>query len=119
MGGLIGSDFLTKVNPVGTGSLSLNGMAESDSGAFSVELGENTNAQGRASMAVGSNTVATAEDSFVCGRYNIIDQDNTVIFNTEKNPELEDSPFASHRFNVIRNKKKYRLNAYTSSSMST
>ncbi|MGN1029811.1 MAG: hypothetical protein ACI4P7_06935 [Bacilli bacterium] len=81
MGGLIGSDFLTKIDPVGTGSFSLNGMAESDSGAFSVELGENTNAQGRASMAVGSNTVATAEDSFVCGRYNIIDQEgNKYVF---------------------------------------
>ena len=81
MGGLIGSDFLTKVNPVGTGSFSLNGMAESDSGAFSVELGENTNAQGRASMAVGSNTVATADDSFVCGRYNIVDQEgNKYVF---------------------------------------
>ena len=81
MAGLTGSDFLTKVNPVGTGSFSLNGMAESDSGAFSVELGENTNAQGRASMAVGSNTVATADDSFVCGRYNIVDQEgNKYIF---------------------------------------
>ena len=81
MGGLIGSDFLTKVNPVGTGSLSLNGMAESDSGACSVELGENTNAQGKASMAVGSNTIATADDSFVCGRYNIVDQEgNKYIF---------------------------------------
>ena len=46
MGGLIGSDFLTKVNPVGTGSFSLNGMAESKSGVRSVELGENTNARG-------------------------------------------------------------------------
>ena len=81
MGGLIGSDFLTKVDPVGTGSLSLNGMAESDSGARSVELGENTNARGQASMAVGSNTVATADDSFVCGRYNIVDQEgNKYIF---------------------------------------
>ena len=81
MGGLIGSDFLTKVNPVGTGSLSLNGMAESDSGARSVELGENTNARGKASMAVGSNTIATADDSFVCGRYNIVDQEgNKYVF---------------------------------------
>ena len=80
MGGLIGSDFLTKVNPVGTGSLSLNGMAESDSGARSVELGENTNARGKASMAVGSNTIATADDSFVCGRYNIVDQGNKYVF---------------------------------------
>ena len=80
MGGLIGSDFLTKVNPVGTGSFSLNGMAESDSGARSVELGENTNARGKASMAVGSNTIATADDSFVCGRYNIVDQGNKYVF---------------------------------------
>ena len=81
MGGLIGSDFLTKVDPVGTGSFSLNGMAESDSGARSVELGENTNARGKASMAVGSNTIATADDSFVCGRYNIVDQEgNKYIF---------------------------------------
>ena len=81
MGGLIGSDFLTKVDPVGTGSLSLNGMAESDSGVRSVELGENTNARGKASMAVGSNTIATADDSFVCGRYNIVDQEgNKYIF---------------------------------------
>ena len=80
MGGLIGSDFLTKVDPVGTGSLSLNGMAESDSGARSVELGENTNARGKASMAVGSNTIATADDSFVCGRYNIVDQGNKCVF---------------------------------------
>ena len=80
MGGLIGSDFLTKVNPVGTGSFSLNGMAESDSGARSVELGENTNARGQASMAVGSNTIATADDSFVCGRYNIVDQGNKYVF---------------------------------------
>ena len=80
MGGLIGSDFLTKVDPVGTGSLSLNGMAESDSGVRSVELGENTNARGKASMAVGSNTIATADDSFVCGRYNIVDQGNKYVF---------------------------------------
>ena len=80
MGGLIGSDFLTKVDPVGTGSLSLNGMAESDSGTRSVELGENTNARGKASMAVGSNTIATADDSFVCGRYNIVDQGNKYVF---------------------------------------
>ncbi|MBO5397393.1 MAG: hypothetical protein J6A36_00440 [Clostridia bacterium] len=46
---------------------------------------------------------------------NIIDQDNTVIFNTEKNPELEDSPFASHRFNVIRNNIQYNLNLAISS----
>ena len=80
MGGLIGSDFLTKVDPVGTGSFSLNGMAESDSGVRSVELGENTNARGKASMAVGSNTIATADDSFVCGRYNIVDQGNKYVF---------------------------------------
>lgn len=81
MGGLVGSDFLTKVDPVGTGSFSLNGMAESDSGARSVELGENTNARGKASMAVGSNTIATADDSFVCGRYNIVDQEgNKYVF---------------------------------------
>lgn len=80
MGGLVGSDFLTKVNPVGTGSFSLNGMAESKSGVRSVELGENTNARGQASMAVGSNTIATAEDSFVCGRYNIVDQGNKYVF---------------------------------------
>lgn len=46
---------------------------------------------------------------------NIIDQDNTVIFNIEKNPELEDSPFASHRFNVIRNNIQYNLNLAISS----
>ena len=80
MGGLVGSDFLTKVDPVGTGSFSLNGMAESYSGVRSVELGENTNARGQASMAVGSNTIATAEDSFVCGRYNIVDQGNKYVF---------------------------------------
>ena len=80
MGGLIGSDFLTKVDPVATGSFSLNGMAESKSGDLSIELGENTNARGKASMAVGSNTVATAEDSFVCGRYNIVDQGNKYVF---------------------------------------
>ena len=80
MGGLVGSDFLTKVDPVATGSFSLNGMAESDSGARSVELGENTNARGKASMAVGSNTIATADDSFVCGRYNIVDQGNKYVF---------------------------------------
>lgn len=80
MAGLAGSDFLTKVNPVGTGSFSLNGMAESKSGVRSVELGENTNARGKASMAVGSNTIATADDSFVCGRYNIVDQGNKYVF---------------------------------------
>ena len=80
MAGLTGSDFLSKANPVGTGSFSLNGMAESKSGDLSIELGENTNARGKASMAVGSNTVATAEDSFVCGRYNIVDQDNKYVF---------------------------------------
>ena len=80
MGGLVGSDFLTKVDPVGTGSFSLNGMAESKSGVRSVELGENTNARGKASMAVGSNTIATADDSFVCGRYNIVDQGNKYVF---------------------------------------
>lgn len=80
MAGLSGSDFLTKLNPVATGSFSLNGMAETDSGACSVELGENTNAQGAASMAVGSHTIATADTQFVCGRYNIIDDENKYIF---------------------------------------
>lgn len=80
MAGLAGSDFLAKNNPTGTGALSLNGMAESDSGEYSVELGQNTNARGIASAALGISTIATADGSFVCGRYNLIDEDNKYVF---------------------------------------
>ena len=80
MAGLAGSDFLAKNNPTGTGSLSLNGMTESDSGEASVELGQNTNARGVASTALGIGTVATADGSFVCGRYNLIDDNNKYIY---------------------------------------
>ena len=78
--GLSGSDFLAKNNPTGVGALSLNGMVESDSGEYSVELGQNTNARGIASAALGVSTVATADGSFVCGRYNLIDEYNKYVF---------------------------------------
>ena len=80
MAGLSGSDFLAKNNPAGTGALSLNGMVESDSGEYSVELGQNTNARGIASAALGISTVATADGSFVCGRYNLIDEYDKYVF---------------------------------------
>lgn len=37
-------------------------------------------------------------------------QDQTVIFDTEKNPELEDSPFYTHKLDVVRNNIQYNLN---------
>lgn len=80
MAGLAGSDFLAKNNPTGTGALSLNGMAESGSGVNSIELGTNTNARGDSSTALGIGTIATADGSFVCGRYNLIDDNNKYIY---------------------------------------
>jgi hypothetical protein len=38
------------------------------------------------------------------------DEDSTQIFNPSQNPELEDSPFYSHKLEVIRNNIQYNLN---------
>lgn len=37
-------------------------------------------------------------------------QDETIIFDSSKNPELEDSPFYTHKLEVIRNNVQYNLN---------
>lgn len=42
--------------------------------------------------------------------YNQFEDDETIIFDKNKNPELDDSPFASHKYNVIRNNIQYNLN---------
>lgn len=46
---------------------------------------------------------------------NITYQDETKIFDESFNPELEDSPFASHKYSVIRNNIQYNLNLAISS----
>ena len=42
-------------------------------------------------------------------------EDNTIIFNSLVNPEKQDSPFYSHKLNVIRNSIQYNLNLALSS----
>lgn len=80
MGGLAGVDFLTKLNPEATGSLSLNRDENSDVGNYSVAIGNNVSAEGNNSFAAGQGTKAVSDNQTVFGRYNILDNQNTFIF---------------------------------------
>ena len=59
--------YITKENPTGTGSLSLNRLNYNEVGDYSVAVGYNTNATGHASHAEGSWTVASGNRSHAEG----------------------------------------------------
>lgn len=80
MGGLAGVDFLTKLNPEATGSLSLNRDEFGAIGVNSVALGDSNQAIALASVALGEGTVASARAQTVVGRYNIADEEGNYVF---------------------------------------
>ena len=57
-------------NPVGTGSFSMNRIANSAVGSNSFTLGENNKAEGRYSGALGEGIIANHDNVLVSGRYN-------------------------------------------------
>lgn len=84
-------DYLTKSNPTGTGSLSLNRKADTTIGDYSVAVGYNTTASGyvshaegwlttasgQVSHAEGLHTTANSESQHVFGEYNVLDTNTT------------------------------------------
>lgn len=87
-------DYMTKADPTGTGSFSLNRKADTTIGDYSVAEGINTEAIGKASHAEGYQTIASGTASHAegwgtiaashnqtaMGKYNIEDAANTYAF---------------------------------------
>lgn len=62
------SGCMTKVNPTGSGSLSINRLASSATGTKSAAINNNTTASGSYSFATGDSTVASGQSSFATGQ---------------------------------------------------
>lgn len=62
-----GDEYMLKENPVGSGSLSLNRLADSTVGTNSVAIGTNTTASGTNSLAGGRQAVASGDNSLAYG----------------------------------------------------
>lgn len=62
-----GDEYMLKENPVGSGSLSLNRLADSTVGTNSVAIGTNTTASGTNSLAGGRQAVASGTNSIAYG----------------------------------------------------
>lgn len=60
-------DYMTKADPVGEGSLSMNRLADSTLGAYSTTLGYNCTASGLHSFAAGATSVAAGSQSIALG----------------------------------------------------
>lgn len=60
-------NYMTTINPVGTGSLSMNRVDYSTVGDYSIALGDNVVAQGYASVSLGTNTQAIGQGSVAQG----------------------------------------------------
>jgi hypothetical protein len=73
---LVADDKMNKENPVGTGSLIMNGKSR-DVGVNSVSIGNNTIAKADYSYTEGNNTIASSINQHVQGKFNIEDPDNT------------------------------------------
>ena len=71
--------YMTKENPTGTGTLSLNGNSGTNIGGYAVELGYNTSSTGNYSFAAGYNTVASGSYNHVIGKYNVEDEMSNYI----------------------------------------
>ena len=83
-------NYLSKNNPIGTGSFSLNRKADTTVGDYSFAEGDNTTSSGSASHAEGSNTeasgwsshaegdntTASSNEQHVQGRFNVDDSSN-------------------------------------------
>lgn len=72
----IADNAMTKENPTGTGSFSLNRKANTTVGEYSFAEGNNTTANGDYSHAEGMYTIASSRYQHAQGRYNIQDFDN-------------------------------------------
>lgn len=68
--------YLTKTNPTGTGSLSLNRKEGTTTGGNSVAVGSNTEASSLYSFAEGFGTIAASRCQHSQGRYNLKDNSN-------------------------------------------
>lgn len=79
-GNVITSTYMTKANPTGTGSLSLNRLADSTVGNYSVAIGDGTTASGVGSYAGGIGTVAASDYQTVIGQYNVKDSEDKYAF---------------------------------------
>ena len=73
IGGVEGADFLSKIDPVATGSFGLNYDEDYTLGGGSVAAGDATIAEAECSFAFGSHTYAASPLQTVVGRYNIVD----------------------------------------------
>lgn len=69
-------ESMSKVNPVGTGSFSMNRKAETIVGSNSATVGFDNTAQGDNSFAEGDHTKALSESQHVQGKYNVEDTEN-------------------------------------------
>ena len=70
---------MEKLNPVGTGSFSMNRLKDSEEGSDSFVAGNNTTASAFASSAIGYHTIASRDCSSVEGKYNV--KDDAYVFN--------------------------------------
>ena len=70
---------MEKLNPVGTGSFSMNRLKDSEEGSDSFAAGNNTTASAFASSAIGYHTTASRDCSSVEGKYNV--KDDAYVFN--------------------------------------
>lgn len=69
-------ESMSKVNPVGTGSFSMNRKTETIVGSNSATVGFDNTAQGDNSFAEGCYTKALSESQHVQGKYNVEDTEN-------------------------------------------
>ena len=69
--------YMTKSDPTGTGSFSINRKIDTVVGDYSTAIGDDTTASGLGSYAEGFDTVASSDYQHVQGMYNIEDADDT------------------------------------------
>lgn len=68
--------YMTKSDPTGTGSFSVNRKIDTTVGDYSTAIGDDTTASGLGSYAEGFDTVASSDYQHVQGKYNIEDVDD-------------------------------------------
>lgn len=73
------SSFMTKENPTGSGSFSINRQAGSTVGTNSATFGSNNVAEGENSVASGENSIASGKNQIVIGENNETDDDSILI----------------------------------------
>lgn len=73
------ADYMTKVNPTGSGSLSINRTENTTVGRNSVALGSNNEASGIASIAIGAGNTVTGTQARVIGANNTVESSSNFV----------------------------------------